>query len=252
MNPFLHFGDDQLARHFGDYQVVRHADGDVVCDGFSARHFVYIVRSGMVRVSLLSMKGSERLLFYGRSGSLMGDTMCFSPQKDVPEGLRVVSMGPCEVIRVSHEKFRAACARDPELAMGVIARSYSKVSRLIEQLEYATFRDTTCQLAALLQALAQEAYPEGARSAPRLLHMTHQSMAAATGRTRVSVTYALNRLQESGAIRLSRGHIEVVDDGLLDEFAQEAHENVLVSPAPRRERAPAAPPRARQAPARHV
>jgi hypothetical protein len=40
-------------------------------------------------------------------------------------------------------------------------------------------------------------------------------MAAATGRSRVSVTYSLGRLQSAGAIRLHRGRVEVLDEKML-------------------------------------
>jgi CRP-like cAMP-binding protein len=61
----------------------------------------------------------------------------------------------------------------------------------------------------------QESQPD------KLIRMTHQSMAAATGRTRVSVTHALSKIQEAGAIRLSRASIEVLDAKILGELSME-------------------------------
>lgn len=215
MNPFVHLDEDGLLDYFDACRSISHDDGDLVCDDASASENIYIVRSGTVRVSILSHNGGERLLFYGRSGCLLGDTLCFSEQAEVPVGLQVIAMGPCEVVTLSHQRFRAICATDVRVAAAVISRAYSKVARLIEQLEYATFRDTTVQLAALVQALANEAAGAGPGNQPVRVKMTHQMMAAATGRTRVSVTYGLNRLQEEGAIRLGRGYVEVIDAARL-------------------------------------
>lgn len=220
MNLFLYIDDYDVCQYFATCRTVRYGDGEVICDPEVARHSVFIVRKGMVRVSLLSANGTERLLFYGRPGCLLGDIMCFT-EKDLPESLQAVAAGPCEVLRVSHEQLRAACARNPDLAMALLAYAYSKLNSLIHQLDYATFRDTCSQLAALLHAFVQEARAAG--TVPErhcLLHMTHQTLAAATGRSRVTVTYALNRLQDLGAIRLHRGRIEILDEAVLARHAK--------------------------------
>lgn len=219
VNPFLCLDEDRLAHCFTEYSVISFEDGARISDGNSTRRHVYIVRGGVVRVSLLNSRGGERLLFYGREGTLVGDATCFLPPGDMPIGIEAVAMGPCEIIKVGNSDFREACLKNPVLAMSVLTMAYSKVARLIEQLELATFRDTTSQLAALIFALSHDKGRE-VQSAWRL-QMTHQMLAAATGRTRVSVTYALNRLQEAGALHLGRGHIEVLDSDLLGRYAEE-------------------------------
>ncbi len=223
MNPFVNLDEDDFLSYFEAYPGIHIRDGALVCDNDSARDNIFIVRSGTVRVSIINMNGGERLLFYGRAGCLLGDTLCFSVQKDVPIGLQVVAVGPCEVVRISHERFRSLCSANVGIATAVISRAYSKIARLIEQLEYATFRDTTAQVAALVEALAREAGGgDQDIDTPVRIKMTHQMMAAATGRTRVSVTYGLNRLQEGGAIRLGRGYVEVIDPALLRRYIETA------------------------------
>lgn len=176
-------------------------------------------------MSILSTQGAERLLFYGHPGCLLGDTMCFGRQSDVPQGVRALAVTPCEVAKMPQREFRQRCVDHPELTLALLRRAYCKVAGLIEQLEYATFRDTTCQAAALLHAFWMETKrtsPSG--DSAHLLNITHQMIAAATGRTRVSVTYALNRLRGLGAIKLHRGRIEVVDEEVLARYADEAGE----------------------------
>lgn len=222
MKPFLHWDEDDLAPHFERSRIVTKREGELICDVRSTRNNIYILRSGLLRVSLLSAKGAERLLFYGKPGCIVGDTMCFGHKEDVAPSLRVIAVVQCQLISVAHDEFRAACIHNPELAMSLLARAYSKIASLIEQLEYASFHDTSSQVAALIHAFASERRDSGSSAGTmRLLHMTHQMMADVTGRTRVSVTYALNRLQHAGAIRLYRGRIEVLNEEVLASFNNE-------------------------------
>lgn len=119
-------------------------------------------------------------------------------------------------------EFRQLCSENADLVLALLRRAYGKVSCLIDQLDYATFRDTTVQVAALLHALWVETKGTTRSSdSGDLFKVTHETIAAATGRTRVSVTYALKRLRTIGAVELYRGRIEVRDAAFLARLSQD-------------------------------
>lgn len=205
MKPFHKVDSAPLFDHFRDYPSVIFASGDLVTDKDRSRDHVILIRSGTVKISMLSPKGSERLLYYASSGCVFGDSMVFGRQEDVSSSLRGYATERCEAIRIHHNAFHHAFDCNPQLFWCALAIAHRKFTIAIEQLEYATFKDTACQLADLLHAISAA---QNASGAP--IRMTHQDLADATGRTRVSVTNALSRLQEEGVVRLNRGRIELV------------------------------------------
>jgi CRP-like cAMP-binding protein len=225
MKTFLDRDPFDLGPFFSHCKSTYAEVGDLVCDSDSARRSVFLVRKGIVRCSILNSEGPERLTFYGSFGCLIGDTMCFGPKNDISDDLRAVAVTRCEIAKTSHSELKNHYANDPELALSLLRRAHAKVSILVEQLEYATFFDTTRQVAALLYALSAESKCcNFEHDSADLLQITHQTIAAATGRTRVSVTNALSRLRSIGAINLHRGRVEVVDEAALAQVARGAIE----------------------------
>lgn len=205
MKPFHKVDSAALLDHFRDCPSVIFEKGDVVVDKERSRDHVLLIRSGTVKISMLSAKGSERLLYYASAGCVFGDSMLFGRQEDVSDSLRGCATERSELIKLRHSVFRDALTQNPQLLFCALAVAHRKFTIAIEQLEYATFKDTECQLADLLEAISMARDKSGTP-----IRMTHQDLADATGRTRVSVTNALSRLQDAGVVRLNRGRIEVV------------------------------------------
>jgi CRP-like cAMP-binding protein len=82
-------------------------------------------------------------------------------------------------------EFIRLCQSAPELTYALLERAHNKISNLIEQVEVAAFQNTTAQVARLLNALWLETN-RSRGSLGDLLRLTHQEIATATGRTRVS------------------------------------------------------------------
>lgn len=217
MKPFLSSADLDLTRFFDGGRPVTFEPGDWIADIELLKDNALLITSGVIRISILTASGRERLLFYGSAGSIIGDYITFGNLADVPLGTQVHAISAVEAVKVPQTKLRAACAREPEVLMSLLNWAYGKIAALIDQLESATFRDTTAQVAALLEAFDVE----GRRASRPLLDLTHQEIASATGRTRVSVTYALNKLQQAGVIALGRGRIDVLDTRRLALIAVE-------------------------------
>lgn len=207
MRPFLKLDCPALCEHFRSERGQIVEAGDFICDKLSTREHVVFIRSGTARISLVSPKGSERLLFFASSGCMFGDSMVFGRAEDVCLSLRGVAMDTCELIKVEHDVFRRTLVEHPELMWSVVDIAYRKFVIAIEQLEYAAFKDTESQVNDLLEAISND----GRGPDSPFAHMTHQDLADVTGRTRVSVTNALSRLRDAGKVRLSRGRVELLD-----------------------------------------
>lgn len=219
MKPFLSSADLDMNRFFEGGRPVTFEAGAWIADIELLREHALLITAGVIRISILTADGRERLLFYGSAGSIIGDFITFGDFADAPLGTQVHAISAVEALKLPQARLRAACAQEPEILLSLLSWAYGKIATLIDQLESATFRDTTAQVAALLEAFDSESRRAGASR--RWLDLTHQEIASATGRTRVSVTYALNRMQQAGVIALGRGHVDVVDPAQLSLIAIE-------------------------------
>jgi len=209
VKPFLSSADLDLTRFFEGARPLKFEPGAWIADIELLKEHALLITAGVIRISILTADGRERLLFYGSAGSIIGDYITFGDCANVPLGIQVHAISAVEALKLPQARLRAACAREPEILLSLLSWAYGKIATLIDQLESATFRDTTAQVAALLDAFDAESMRAGGSRG--LLDLTHQEIASATGRTRVSVTYALNKLQQAGVIALRRGHIDVLD-----------------------------------------
>lgn len=219
MKPFLSSAELDMTRFFDGARPVTFRPGTRIADIEVLKDNALLITAGVIRISILTSDGRERLLFYGSAGSIIGDSITFGNPAMAALGTQVHAISEVKALTMPQALLRALCAQEPDVLMSLLNWAYGKISTLIEQLESATFRDTTAQVAALLEAFAAESRRAGVSCG--LLDLTHQEIASATGRTRVSVTYALNKLQQTGVIALRRGHIDVLDSGRLAMIATE-------------------------------
>ncbi|MGV9801253.1 Crp/Fnr family transcriptional regulator [Mycobacterium sp. NPDC003449] len=219
MKPFLSSADLDITRFFCGATPVAFEPGARIADVDVLNRHALLITAGVIRISILTASGRERLLFYGPAGSIIGDYFTFGDPAEVPVGTQVHAISAVEALKLPQDRLREACAKEPDVLLGLLGWAYGKIGALIDQLEVATFRDTAAQVGALLEAFHAENRRTG--DACTLLDLTHQAIASATGRTRVSVTYALNKMQQAGVIALRRGHIDVVDPVRLSRIATE-------------------------------
>ncbi|MGI8312784.1 Crp/Fnr family transcriptional regulator [Saccharopolyspora hattusasensis] len=215
MKPFIDSRGFDLAPHFASKPTIDFPSGSLVLDNARAGQSVMLVERGLVKVTTLNPNGAERMPFYKTQGALLGDTPLFGDTDRLPQGVRIVAVTQVRVREMEREDLLRVCRKSPEFALALLERAHRKIENLIEQLEVATFQHTTAQVAGLLHALWQE-MNSGRAEHGDLLRLTHQEIATSTGRSRVSVTYAVNRLRDAGAITLHRGRIEVLAPHLLD------------------------------------
>lgn len=215
MRPFVDSSDFDLSPYFARCPVLDFAADVLVFDVAKAERSIMLVESGLVRVTVLNRDGAERMLYYKIQGGLLGDTSCFSGVDPVqPRGVRVVAVTPVRVRVMARLEFERLCRSNLDVTFALLKRAHRQIEHLAEQLAVATFQRTTAQVAGLIHALWLETQ-RADNGHGDLLRLTHQEIATATGRSRVSVTYAMNKLREHGAIGLHRGRIEVHDADAL-------------------------------------
>lgn len=186
--------------------------GDVIHQGDADCTGLLLVKSGQLRVFMLSEDGREITLY-----RLFERDLClFSAScmmRSIQFDITIQAEKDAELWVIPAETYRQVMEESAPLSNftnEVMAARFSDVMWLIEQVLWKSFDR---RLAAFL---LEEAAIEGTRT----LKITHELIGNHMGNPREVVTRMLRYFQGEGLVRLSRGTVEIVDEIALRGLAE--------------------------------
>lgn len=186
--------------------------GDVIHQGDADCTGLLLVKSGQLRVFMLSEDGREITLY-----RLFERDLClFSAScmmRSIQFDITIQAEKDAELWVIPAETYRQVMEESAPLSNftnEVMAARFSDVMWLIEQVLWKSFDR---RLAAFL---LEEAAIEGTRT----LKITHELIGNHMGNPREVVTRMLRYFQGEGLVRLSRGTVEIVDENALRRLAK--------------------------------
>jgi CRP/FNR family transcriptional regulator len=188
----------------------RYRLGEVVCWQGEACTALYMIRRGSVKLFKLSPKGRELIIRVFEQGATFNEVPVFD------HGLNPVNVAALEesdIWVVDVEVIRRALAEHPEMVQAVILNLTNNLRMLVGVVEELSFFQVTSRLARWIIRL-----PPDQLESQRL---TQDQMAASLGTVREVVARSLRDLERSGAIRVRRKQIQILDEDLLRAWAQE-------------------------------
>ena len=169
-----------------------------------------MVRSGQLRAYILSEDGREitisRLFEYDvslLSASCVMPDMQFNVMIEAEKDTAFWSIPACMFKNLVDESLAVS-----NYSRNLLSGNFSELMWLMEQIMWKSFDK---RLAAFL---LEEAAIEDSQS----LKITHEKIANHMGTAREVVTRMLRYFQSEGMVRLTRGAIEIVDEGKLEEI----------------------------------
>jgi CRP/FNR family transcriptional regulator, cyclic AMP receptor protein len=179
------YQDGALIQHRGD-----HADG------------FYIVERGQVKIGHFNSEGEMQVLLLLGQNDSFGELACLGEFRRVVDAQ---SLGETEISWISDEAFLAALASDPLNAQQLIKLLASQLQESLDLLIVFRKMPAVRRLAQTLLAMAE------GRAAPVQLSIRKQDLAELVGVSRMTITTALDVLEEKGFLtRFYRG-IEISD-----------------------------------------
>jgi CRP-like cAMP-binding protein len=177
---------------------------------------VYFVRSGMIStVADVDSDTAVEVAVTGREG-FVGTSVLLGIDTT---SLRSFSQIPGEAERLPSEVFREAVASSPSLRS--LVETYTQ--SLFEQ----TARTAACnRIHSIEKRCARWLLMTHDRVDGDRFQLTQEFLAQMLGVRRASVTEAAGALQEAGAIRYSRGVIDVVDRARLERAGCDCYANI--------------------------
>jgi CRP-like cAMP-binding protein len=215
INYFEGLDDSELSsikRYISEKNVEK---GEIFLRQGQTSDFLYFVTSGLVKVFKTSPNGKEQILHIAPPGDSLNDVSTFDGG---PSAANMLAMTPVHLYAIRKDDLNTILGNPPRLTQNVfkaLAKRVRRDSNLVEELSFSQVLSRLAKL--LLGTYAGEEATVG-------LNLNQQEMAAMIGSTREGVNRSLKIMEESGAIRLSRHRVVVLNKKILSDLVRSAEE----------------------------
>jgi CRP/FNR family transcriptional regulator, cyclic AMP receptor protein len=175
---------------------------------------LFLVRSGRLRVFVVSSHGEELVLSVSGPGSALGELSVLDRE---PRSATVEALEPAELIAVPGDDARALLETSPKALRAVAVALAAGMRRLSGTAADLVFLDLPRRLAKLLLAEAVTR-PDG--TIESRLAMSQTGVAARLGVTRQSLNRALSALAQRSWVTVDGATIRLDDVAALTHFAE--------------------------------
>jgi CRP/FNR family transcriptional regulator len=185
-----------------------------------AARSVYLVRSGLIKTSVVSPGGQELTLRVHKSGEIFGE-LCLSAGERRDQA---VSLEKSEVVEIPVDLLIGRLRQDPQAALDFASAACGRLGQAYERLRSLSVEPSMGRLTRTLLDLASnlgEPTPQGIQITH---HITQEELARLISARREVVSGLLNQLRNTGLISYTRRGLIVVNrealQGLLDSIVQ--------------------------------
>lgn len=177
---------------------------------------LYIVRSGIVKISRVAEDGREKTLAFLGKGEPFGEMALIDggPRSAIAQALEATSL-----YALHRADFLAALTENPALSLGVIKVLSARLQQANAQLMDLVFRDVRGRVAQALLDLARRHGVPLTNGRMISVKLTHQEIANLVGTARETVSRTFAELQDSGIIRIEGRNIVLLDAAQLEGYA---------------------------------
>ena len=182
----------------------------VYLKGDAARS-VYLLRSGLVRTSVVWRDGREYILRLVRPGELIGETSFGAPEY----GEHARTLEASEVVEIPLTDLIAQLKRSPEAMADFIVAACDQLADAYDKLESRSFESTAARLVRTLIRLARDLGEQTANGISIPHYIKQEELAHLIGARREVVSTWLNRLRARRLLSYTRkGRITMDVSGL--------------------------------------
>lgn len=189
---------------------VQYPKGAVVHGGASDCIGVFLVKTGELRVYILSEEGKDITLFRLRDGDIcILSASCIL--QNITFDVHIDAEKDCDMLLIDSNHYKQLCSQNiyaENFTQKCVIDRFSDVMWAMEQILFMSFDK---RLAIFLS-------DEIVRNHSDLIELTHEQIAKYVGSAREVVSRMLKYFAEEGIVELSRGGVRVVDRKKLKEL----------------------------------
>ncbi|MGD0237215.1 MAG: Crp/Fnr family transcriptional regulator [Syntrophorhabdales bacterium] len=174
----------------------------------ASRHRFFMIESGKIKISILRDDGSEKILAIQEKNTFFGEASALDGH---PYFATATALERTRVQIINVADFLRLAAKHPKAAFVIMASLARMIRLLVMQIEDFSFLDAQKRVAHMVFKLLSEVGEKTAEGMIIRKKLTHEDLARLTSLSRVSVSLALNKLEEQKILRKKRYVIEVTD-----------------------------------------
>lgn len=215
-SPWIRLDEDHWKPLVAGKRTRRYPKEDVVYHQGQPSQFIYIIRSGRVRITSYQPNGMEKQFYIAEKGCIFGENSFLSRQCHRTTAVAIVDS---EIYCVEGTELDAAMGVDYEFTRFVMQVLCHKNNIFSTQILELSFAHASVRVIHALLNLGQEygvPTPEGLCISIRF---THQDIANIINTSRVTVSNILTDLSSLGLLRKVDGLCVLVDPAGLSEYA---------------------------------
>jgi CRP/FNR family transcriptional regulator len=197
---------DEMSRIAAHARSLRKTRAEFIYMPGDRADFVYILKPGRVKLTVLSESGKEIAIDIIQPGEIFGEFAL------VDESLRSnMTQALDEVLMwvFTRQDFTKLLTTQPKLALSYIKLVGDRRRRMEKKLSDITSKAVSARICELLHELATSSAKVENISRGYLVPLTHHDVASLIGAARQTTTTVLNDLERRGIIELGRGSIRV-------------------------------------------
>ena len=172
----------------------------------------FVILSGKVKIFQLSAKGDEQILHLYGPGETFGEAAMWA---GVNYPAHAEAVTDARLLAISRQTLRTIIARNPDVAMGMLAGMSVKLQEFTVLVERLSLKEVPARLAAVLLGLSRQAGSPTFR-----LPQTKRQLAAQIGTVAETLSRALAKLKKDGLIEVRGSRITILQAEGLGNLAQ--------------------------------
>jgi CRP/FNR family cyclic AMP-dependent transcriptional regulator len=172
---------------------------------------LFVVKSGQVKVVLISEDGREVILSVLGEGDFFGEMSLIDDQ---PRSAHVIAMEDSRLLVLYREDFHRCLERTPRIALGLLRALSRRLRSADDKIGGLVLLDVPGRVARLLLELADDG-----NGTTISRSITHHTIAQMIGSSRETVSRTIRTFTENGLLTVSKQTIEIVKRTELESLA---------------------------------
>ena len=202
---FSGLGAEERNRIAACARSVRKARGEFIYLPGDRADFVYILKQGRVKLSVLSESGKEIAIDIIQPGEIFGE---FALVDESPRSNLTRALDDMVMWVIPRHDFTRLLVSLPKLALSYIRLVGDRRRRMEQKLSDITSKTVSARVCELLHELSTSASDVEIAS-EHIVPLTHYDVSSLIGAARQTTTTVLNDLERRGIIELGRGWVRV-------------------------------------------
>lgn len=213
---FAELEDEELAELGSHFHERSYPKNSVIFLEDETGDYMYVVRTGRVKVVRQLPSGKETILAFHEAGEFFGE-MSLLDGGTTPAS--VIAVAPTTILSLSRRDFRNQLT-NPKVNEALLRMLCQRCREAWAQVELLTLHHAEARIRSLVyQLCASKGEPDGDDGAVRIGHrLTHRELADMAGITRESASRAVSRLQKLELLRVEDGLLHVPTPAALLDF----------------------------------